>query len=66
MAHFMSGFIVGESRYQTTLFPEALDEYIQEDNPVRVVDVFVDDLDLAVLVSKSNPPIPADRLTILV
>ena len=50
----MSGFIEGESRYQTTLFPEALDEYIQEDNPVRVIDVFVDDLDLALLGFKTE------------
>ena len=51
----MSGFIEGESRYQTTLFPEALDEYIQEDNPVRVIDVFVDDLDLSALGFKTEP-----------
>ena len=51
----MSGFIEGESRHQTTLFPEALDEYIQEDNSVRVIDVFVDDLDLAVLGFKTEP-----------
>ena len=29
-----------------TLFPERLDEYVEEDNPVRVVDVFIDGLDL--------------------
>jgi len=34
----MSGFIEGESRYQATLFPQALDEYIQQDNKVRVLD----------------------------
>ena len=45
MDYQMSGFIKGESRSQITLFPEAIDEYIEEDNPVRVVDVFVDDLD---------------------
>ncbi len=42
----MSRFIEGESRTQATLFPEALDDYIAEDNPVRVVDVFVDEIDL--------------------
>jgi len=42
----MSGFIEGENRHQSTLFPESLDEYVGEDNPVRVVDVFVDSLDL--------------------
>ena len=49
----MSGFIKGESRSQITLFPEAIDEYIEEDNPVRVVDVFVDDLDLCALSFKT-------------
>ena len=53
----MSGFIKGESRSQITLFPEAVDEYIEEDNPVRVIDVFVDDLDLSTLGFKT---IPAD------
>lgn len=42
----MSRFIEGEARSQATLFPEALDDYITEDNPVRVVDVFVDEIDL--------------------
>jgi transposase len=45
----MSGFIKGESRKQTTLFPEALDDYITEDNPIRVIDVFIDALDLTQL-----------------
>ena len=36
----------GEDRSQATLFPERLDDYIAEDNPVRVIDVFVDELDL--------------------
>ena len=43
----MKRFIECASRSQSTLFPERLDEYIGEDNPVRVVDVFVDELDLA-------------------
>lgn len=42
----MSGFIEGENRNQSTLFPERLDDYIAEESPVRVIDVFVDDLDL--------------------
>lgn len=42
----MSGFIEGESRSQATLFPERIDDYIAEENAVRVVDVFVDELDL--------------------
>jgi len=42
----MSGFIKGENRFQATLFPEQLDDYITEDNSVRVIDVFVDSLKL--------------------
>lgn len=45
----MKRFIEGESRTQTTLLPECLDDYISEANPVRVVDVFVDELNLAQL-----------------
>ena len=45
----MKRFIEGEDRNQSTLFPETLDDYIAEDNPVRVIDVFVDELDLAQL-----------------
>ena len=51
----MIRFIKGESRCQITLFPEAIDEYIEEDNPVRVIDVFIDDLDLAALSFKTEP-----------
>src|SRR6187397_642918 len=39
-------YVEGEHRSQSTLFPESLDDYIAEDNPVRVVDVFVDELEL--------------------
>ena len=42
----MKRFIEGESREQVTLLPECLDDYIGEDNPVRIVDAFVDELDL--------------------
>jgi transposase len=42
----MARFVEGEDRSQSTLFPERLDDYLAEDNPVRVVDVFVDELDL--------------------
>jgi transposase len=42
----MTRYVEGEDRSQATLFPESLDEYIAADNPVRVVDVFVDELDL--------------------
>jgi transposase len=45
----MGRFVEGEDRAQSTLLPERLDDYVTEDNPVRVVDVFVDNLDLATL-----------------
>jgi transposase len=42
----MKRFVEGVDRGQGTLFPERLDDYIGEDNPVRVIDAFVDELDL--------------------
>ena len=42
----MKRFVEGLDRTQSTLFPERLDDWIGEDNPVRVIDVFVDELDL--------------------
>jgi transposase len=42
----MKRFIEGENRSQSTLFPESLDDYIAPDNAVRVVDAFVNKLDL--------------------
>jgi len=42
----MKRFIEGEDRNQSTLFPECLEDYVTEDNPVRGIDVFVDELDL--------------------
>jgi transposase len=45
----MKRFIEGEERAQSVLFPERLDDWIDEDNPVRVIDLFVEELDLATL-----------------
>ena len=42
----MGRFVVGAERDQTTLFPPCLEDWIAEDNPVRVVDAFMDALDL--------------------
>jgi transposase len=42
----MKRFIEGENRLQSTLFPESLEEYIAADNAIRVVDAFVEKLDL--------------------
>lgn len=45
----MTRFIEGDCRSQSALFPETLDDYIDQDNPVRVVDIFVEHLNLAEL-----------------
>jgi len=45
----MSRFVEGQDRQQVTLLPECLDDFIGEDNPVRVVDALVAELDLGEL-----------------
>ena len=45
----MKRFVEGEDRRQAYLLPESLDDYVAEDNPVRVVEVFIDELDLGAL-----------------
>ena len=45
----MTRFVEGEDRRQGVLLPEYLDDYVAEDNPVRVIDVFVDELDSGAL-----------------
>jgi transposase len=45
----MGRFIEGADRGQATLLPEAIDDYVGDENPVRVVDAFVEALDLAIL-----------------
>jgi transposase len=45
----MKRFVEGADRGQSTLFPESLEDWVGEDNPVRVIDVFVDELDLSEL-----------------
>ena len=42
----MKRFFEGEDRSQSKLFPERLDDYVAEDNPVKVIEVFVDELNL--------------------
>ena len=39
-------FILGEDRNQISLLPNTLDDYVSEDNPVRVIDAYVDSLNL--------------------
>jgi transposase len=42
----MRRFVEGIDREQATLYPECLEDWIDQDNPVRAVDAFVDNLDL--------------------
>ena len=50
----MNGFIEGENRYQSTLFPERIDDYVEADSVVRVIDVFIDRLDISGLGFKAE------------
>ena len=50
----MSGFIEGENRHQSTMFPERVDDYVEEDSLVRVIDVFIDRLDISGLGFKAE------------
>lgn len=51
----MTDFIEGENRKQATLLPERLDDYIADNSHVRVVDVFIDEIDLKLLGFKTFP-----------
>ena len=52
----MKRFIQGHDRAQVTLLPECVDDYVGEDSCVRVVEVFVDQLDLGAFGSFVEPP----------
>ena len=57
----MSRFVAGEDRTQSTLFPERLDDYIAQDNPVRAIEAFVEALDLKALGFKRHQPLALGR-----
>ena len=57
----MKRFIQGEARNQGTLLPELLDDYVADTNPVRVIDVFVDELDLSKLGFEGVDPAATGR-----
>jgi transposase len=67
-------YIEGEDRKQTVLFPEILEDYLREENPVRFIDVFIEGLDLsemgfgrAVPKERGRPPYdPGDLLRLYV
>jgi transposase len=50
------GHIEGATRTQQILFPEVLDDYVAEDNPVRFIDAFIDNLDLNTLGFRHTQP----------
>ena len=57
----MKRFVEGADRGQSTLFPECLDDWVDENNPVRVIDAFVDRLDLAELGFEGVAPAETGR-----
>lgn len=57
----MGRFVEGEDRDQSMLLPACLDDYISEDSPVRVVDAFIDELDLKTLGFASVVPATTGR-----
>ena len=57
----MKRFVEGADRGQIALFPECLDDWVDETNPVRVIDVFVDALNLAELGFEGVEPADAGR-----
>jgi len=57
----MKRFIEGEGRHQAAMMPEVLDDYVGEDNPVRVIDIFVDELNLIELGFNAATPAATGR-----
>src|SRR5881275_1363165 len=57
----MHRFIDGEDRMQRALLPPSLEDYVGEENPVRVVEVFIDELDLAALGFSGMTPAATGR-----
>src|SRR4051794_33758382 len=57
----MRRFIDGEDRMQQALLPHCLEDYVDEENPVRVIEVFIDELDLASLGFSGMTPAATGR-----
>jgi transposase len=55
----MKRFVEGTDRAQGTLFPECLEDWVDENSPVRVIDLFVDELDLGEFGGSSQGSSPA-------
>jgi transposase len=58
-------FIDGEDRMQRALLPHSLEDYLDEENPVRVIEVFIDELDLAALGFSGMTPVATAPSTML-
>jgi hypothetical protein len=57
----MHRFIDGDDRMQLTLLPNSLEDYVSEENPVRVIEVFIEELDLAALGFSGMTPAATGR-----
>ena len=57
----MSRFIKSNDRFQSILFAETLDDYIEEENSVRVIEAFIEELDLSQLGFQKTKPLFTDR-----
>ena len=57
----MKRFVEGDARGQSILLPSSLDDYVDENNPVRVIDVFVAELDMSMLGFAGLDPEPTGR-----
>ncbi|HAJ32970.1 MAG TPA: hypothetical protein DCK79_06320 [Candidatus Atribacteria bacterium] len=57
------GYIKGEDRNQIILFPESIDEYVSDNNSIRIIDEYINQLDLESLHFNRAviPPLWADR-----
>lgn len=68
------GYITGYARHQSLMFPEVLDDYVDNDNPVRFIDAYVDQLDMvelefthAIPEERGRPPFsPGDLLKLYI
>src|SRR5712691_10788493 len=57
----MHRFIDGDDRMQQTLLPNSLEDYVSEENPVRVIEIFIEELDLAALGFSGTTPAATGR-----
>ncbi|MCP3712677.1 hypothetical protein M3I54_38180 [Paraburkholderia sp. CNPSo 3274] len=61
MGDRMKRFIEGEDRKQVTLLPECLDDFVADDNPVRIIEAFVEELDLQLIAGFKQTEVAFDQ-----